>query len=94
MAMVWAPTGYPPRKPTARMDSVPLGILHVEAIGFKKRSGCPVKAAVMIIDNRIKGNREGIRVVIQRFIPSAALSSAVFPSKISTSIPAADAKVI
>ena len=84
---LWAPTGYPPKKPEISRASVPTGIPHSRPRGRKTGSATPERELVSRIDRTKKGNSDGTTVFRHSSMPSVPPASAVFPSKIRISIP-------
>lgn len=88
-AVFCAPIGYPPRKLTARRDSVPFGTLHKAVSGLRTGRACPARDDVRKIDSMMNGKRDGINVAMHKFRPSDAPRRTFLLSSIKISMPAA-----
>lgn len=82
----WAPTGYPPKNPSIRRDSLPAGIPHSFPSGRKKGILLPIKVSLMMEENTKNGNNAGTTVYRHNWTPSPMPLSAVLESKIKTAM--------
>ena len=82
----WAPTGYPPKNPSIRRDSLPAGIPHSFPSGRKKGILLPIKVPLMMEENTKNGNNAGTTVYRHNWTPSPMPLSAVLESKIKTAM--------
>lgn len=89
-AALWAPTGYPPKKPTSKIPSVPAGVPHSFVSHRSPREiRLPCSVLTRIFESTKKGNREGITVLRHSCKPSLAPARAVRVSMIRKNMPAA-----
>ena len=83
-AMLCAPTGYPPITPVKNIISAPSGIRNNLARKLNAEKDMLPIDWTNKIENKKKGNNEGITVRMHSVIPSVAPCRAVLVSKINT----------